>query len=251
MDSILELAGVKGDFSDNIFNPKAEKQCLHLCNGWLAPWMAPKPGVCLLWACQQAGPEIGALQERPHQSLVQKVKPVPASNPSIFFFIQTQVSKMARGKFPFCLRGSLAPGMNKLLLCRKNKPTNNNFSYYICIFRIRTIFMGTWHWVFLGSRFYKPSPRLLKLQSFLSRVTKWLTLSCTLPSFLSQGKGLNYTLLAFQDNILPWKFPKIHEIFFIMPFTNQSSYQVRAYNIYMWKKKVLNFGKVKICFIII
>lgn len=65
------------------------------------------------------------------------VKPI-----HLFFFIDTQVSKMAQGKFPFCLRGSLSPGMNKLLLCRKNKPTNNSFSYYYLHFQNKDNFHG-------------------------------------------------------------------------------------------------------------
>lgn len=220
---------------------------------WMtSPWMAPDSGLCLLWTCQQIGPETGTLQERPHQSLVQKLQRVPRSNPSIFFSwtkwseekIQAHISKMTWGNFPFCLKWSLSPGMNRLLLWRKNKPKTNSFS---CIFRIRAFkFMGTWHWVFAGSWFYKLSPRLLKLQSFLSRLKKWLTLSYTLSPLLSQGKGLLYTLLAFQNNILPRKVSQNTQDFFSLYFLQ--SKQLSSENLqylYIIKKKVCNFGKVE------
>lgn len=71
-------------------------------------------------------------------------------------------------------------------------------------------------------------------------------MSYTLSSLLSQGKGLPYTLLAFQNNILPRKVSQNTQDFFSLYFfqSKQLSSENLQY-LYIIKKKVCNFGKVE------
>lgn len=195
-----------------------------VCSGPPPLRMAPNPGLCLFRAYQQAGTGTGSLQERPHQSLDQRAKPSAHAKPVHLFSwikwpeekqIQTHISKRKSGKFPFCLRWSPSPRSNKLFLCGRNQPINNNASYHKLRFQNEDnqvhgdVALSILKVVVLQAKSQAFETPVFSLKSGEATYFQhWLCFHeeiDTLLSLWSQGKGLSLTLLAFEDNTLPGK----------------------------------------------